>query len=80
MRETDPPDRTAGEGDGDGATETDEEREARRTRRRFETIENITPEQWDEAREEYEESERQKTKKIFGDKPPTLYVDRYDDL
>jgi hypothetical protein len=40
----------------------------------------ITPEEWAESRRRVEEAERERTRRIFGDQPPTIYVDRYSDM
>lgn|GEM_PF-2872596 len=45
-----------------------------------EELMHISPEKWAEARRRADEAERERTKRIFGDQPPTIYVDRYEDM
>jgi len=45
-----------------------------------ETIAKVTSDEWEESRRRVDEAERERTKRIFGDEPPTIYIDRYDDM
>jgi hypothetical protein len=59
--------------DTDGLADADDDAEV-------EELMSISPEKWAEARRRTDEAERERTKRIFGDQPPTVYVDRYEDM
>ncbi|EIV91143.1 hypothetical protein [Frankia sp. QA3] len=62
--------------------ETDEEFEARRSREFDEALDEartFTPEEWEETKERMRRKDEEEAKRIFGDKKPTVWVDRYID-
>ncbi|OFB39309.1 hypothetical protein Manayef4_03950 [Frankia sp. CgMI4] len=63
--------------------ETDEEFEARRKKEFNEGMRNartFSTETLTKAKEDERKEDEERRKRIFGDKKPTLYVDRYTDL
>ncbi|KEZ36045.1 hypothetical protein E0F15_04840 [Frankia sp. B2] len=63
--------------------ETDEEFDARRSQKfdeGMDRLQTFDPDKWEAVKKRMREKEEEETKRIFGDKKPTLYVDRYTDL
>lgn len=60
--------------------ETARDRMQREHEERVDRLASIPQEMWEKALKEQREDEERKAKELFGDKKPTIYIDRYTDL